>query len=345
MTAENVITLSNCRPTIQQIILTLYFQRGKGFSGQPVIAQNLTVHKFFLLTFQNLHHAKLFFFLFLLLVYLAILVGNLLIIITVHKDVNLQSPMYFFLGHLSISEVVFTTNIIPNMLHMLLHNGIYISLEDCVTQMFMFFMSTAAECLLLTVMSYDRFIAICRPLHYSVLMKKQTCLLLVGCSWLTAIAGSLLTPVLVSMLRFCGPNAIDHFFCDLAPVLQLSCSDTSFVETEDAVISFPFLVFPFIYIIVTYIQIIVTILKIPSSTGKQKAFSTCSSHLLVVCSYFGTLIIVYVIPSVDHYIDKILALLYTVGTPLLNPIIYSLRNKELLDAIKKLKWPCKRTNI
>ncbi|KAM9313354.1 olfactory receptor 10A7-like [Gastrophryne carolinensis] len=249
--------------------------------------------------------------------------------------------MYFFLGHLSISEVVFTTNIIPNMLHMVLHNGGYISLEDCVTQFFMFSSSTTAECLLLTVMSYDRFLAICRPLHYSALMTKQMCLQLAGGSWLTGIAVSLPAAVLISMLQFCGPNVIDHFFCDLAPVLQLSCSDTSILETQDLVLSFPILVFPFICIIVTYIQIIVTILKIPSSTGKQKAFSTCSSHLLVVCIYFGTLIIVYMTPSVDHSINKSLALLYTVGTPLLNPIIYSLRNKEIMVAIKKLKWLCK----
>ncbi|KAM9313355.1 olfactory receptor 11L1-like [Gastrophryne carolinensis] len=298
--------------------------------------QNLTVQNFFLRTFQDLYSAKLFFSL-LLLVYLAILLGNLLIILIVHKDVHLQTPMYFFLGHLSLCEVVFTTNIIPNMLHMVLRNGAYIALRDCVTQCYVFSSSTTVECLLLTAMSYDRFLAICRPLHYSYLMTRQLCLQLTGCSWLSGILISLPAVVLISMLPFCGPNVIDHFFCDLAPILQLSCSDASFIETEVFVLSFPVLVFPVIFIIITYIQIILTILKIPSTSGKQKTFSTCSSHLIVVCTYFGTLIIVYMTPSVDRSINKMLALLYTVGTPLLNPIIYSFRNKEIKDAIKKLR--------
>ncbi|XP_018415293.1 PREDICTED: olfactory receptor 10A7-like [Nanorana parkeri] len=245
--------------------------------------------------------------------------------------------MYFLLCHLSLAEVVFTTNIVPNMLNTVLCDGGFIALEGCVTQYYMFSSSTTAECLLLSMMSYDRFMAICYPLHYSALMTQKLCILLVCSSWLTGAIMSLPAAILISMLEFCLPNIIDHFFCDLSPILKMACSDTTFLELEDLILSFPILVFPFIFIAVTYIQIIFTICRIPSSSGKQKAFSTCSSHLLVVCIYYGTLIIVYMTPLADNIISKILALSYTVLTPLLNPVIYSLRNKEIRDSIKKLR--------
>ncbi|XP_072254792.1 olfactory receptor 11A1-like [Pyxicephalus adspersus] len=298
---------------------------------------NQTVQEFILLVFEITRDIRFLFFSTLLLIYLAILAGNLLVITMVHRAVNLQTPMYFLLGHLSFAEVLFTTNIVPNMLNTVLCNGGLITLEGCITQFFMFSSSTTAECLLLSIMSYDRFLAICSPLQYSSLMTQHLCLKLVCSSWLTGIVISLPAAILISKLHFCGSNVIDHFFCDLAPILQLSCSDTTFLEMEDLILSFPVLVFPLIFIVVTYIRIIFVICRIPTSSGKQKAFSTCSSHLLVVCTYYGTLIIVYMTPSVDHSVSKLLALLYIVGTPLLNPIIYSLRSREIRDSLKKLR--------
>ncbi|XP_069618799.1 olfactory receptor 11A1-like [Ranitomeya imitator] len=300
-------------------------------------SENSTVKEFFLVSFENIHSIRVFFFSLVLTVYFAILIGNFLIVTLVHMNGHLWTPMYIFLSHLSISEILFTSNIIPKLLEVTLHDGGTISLSDCITQYYMFSSSTTAECLLLSFMSYDRYLAICNPFNYTYIMTQRLCHSMISCSWLTGFMISLPAAFFISMLRFCGPNVIDHFFCDLAPILQLSCSDTSVLEIEDLVLSFPILVFPLVFIAQTYILILFAILKIKSTSGKRKSFSTCSSHLMVVCTYYGTLIIVYMIPSFQHSLNKVLALLYTVVTPLLNPVIYSLRNQEIRAAIMKFK--------
>ncbi|KAM4701968.1 olfactory receptor 1M1-like [Discoglossus pictus] len=180
-------------------------------------------------------------------------------------------------------------------------------------------------------MSYDRYLAICNPLHYNSIMDVSFCLRVVGISWFYSFMSTLVVVIQLWTLKFCGSNIIDHYYCDLTPLLHHSCSDTSLIEREIFVFSFPIAIFPFVFIILTYVRIVVTIIRIPSTTGKQKAFSTCSSHLTVVCTYYLTLITIYVIPSKGNTLNlnKFLSLLYTVLTPLFNPIIYSLRNKEI----------------
>ncbi|XP_053320032.1 olfactory receptor 11L1-like [Spea bombifrons] len=302
-------------------------------------SENQTVvHDFFLLAFQDIPRFKYCLFVVFLLLYLVTLVGNLLIITTVYIDVHLHNPMYFFLSHLSFSEIVFTTNMVPNMLSAVLHEGTFISISGCIAQFYVFSTSTTAECLLLTAMSYDRYLAICSPLLYSSIMSQRLCLRLAVLCWLSGFFISVISAVALSQLWFCGPYIIDHFFCDLAPILQLSCSDTFFLEMEDFVLSFPVLVFPIVFIVVTYVKIISTILQIPSNTGREKAFSTCSSHLTVVCTYFGTLISIYMAPSSENSftINKVLSLLYTIVTPLINPFIYSLRSNDIRLSLVKL---------
>ncbi|XP_075034458.1 olfactory receptor 11A1-like [Mixophyes fleayi] len=293
---------------------------------------------FQLLGFQNPESFKIPLFCSLLTIYIVILSGNLLIMALVLLSQRLQSPMYFFLTHLSLCDVFGTTNIIPNMLQLVMLDVLSMPVLECFVQFYFFGCSTSTESFLLTVMSYDRYLAICYPLHYISVMDLQLRLLLVTWSWLLGFMLTLIPVVLVSTLQYCGPNVIDHFFCDLAPFLKLSCSDVYVIQTEIIVFSMPIILIPFVFILISYINIFLTILKIPSINGRQKAFSTCSSHLIIVCIYYGTLIIVYMDPTKGHSsnVNKSLSLLYIIVTPLFNPVIYSLRNKELQAAIRKI---------
>ncbi|KAM8972628.1 olfactory receptor 226-like [Pelodytes ibericus] len=185
-------------------------------------------------------------------------------------------------------------------------------------------------------MSYDRYLAICNPLHYASIMDQRLCLLLVACVWFSSFLVTLFLVYLVCHLEFCGPHTIDHYFCDLAPILELSCSDPTVVELADFILAIPFALVPFFFILFTYVSISITIFGISSAIGKAKSFSTCSSHLIVVITYYGTLISVYMAPSKgkSFNINKVLSLLYTAGTPFFNPIIYSLRNQEIRKALR-----------
>ncbi|XP_069819324.1 olfactory receptor 1500-like [Dendropsophus ebraccatus] len=296
------------------------------------------VSRFILLGFQGLHQYRSLLFLFFLILFLAIISGNLLIIILASLSENLRSPMYFFLCHLSSCDLLLSVVTVPLLLHVLSENGGSVSFFGCLTQFYLFGALASTECLLLSVMSYDRYVAICNPLRYASIMNFHRCLLLVFWCWVFAFSIMLNTAFQFFKLDFCGSNIIDHFFCDLAPLLQLSCSDTSFVELENLLTGVPLTFFPLMYITGTYVSIFVTILKIPTAVGRQKAFLTCSSHLTVVCLYYGTLIVAYLFPSKNQSlsINKTLSLLYTVMTPLVNPIIYSLRNREIKIALSKL---------
>ncbi|XP_075424100.1 olfactory receptor 11L1-like [Ascaphus truei] len=300
-------------------------------------AENETiVTEFLLLGFQSHYNLKIFLFLLFLTIYILTLSANLLIILLVSTSSHLHSPMYFFLINLSLSEVVFTTNIIPNMLQNLLSGDGAISVPGCLTQYYFFSSTATTECVLLAIMSYDRYLAICNPLRYTTLMDPRLCANLIIWAWLSGFIISMFTLILLCKLHYCGSNAIDNFFCDLTPLIELSCSDTFVVEIESFLFASLLTLFPFIFIIVTYIIIIYTILKIPSATQRKKTFSTCSSHLAVVFTYYGTLITMYVAPSRKQIfnVSKVLSLLYTVVTPLLNPIIYSLRNREIHAALR-----------
>ncbi|MEE6505896.1 hypothetical protein FKM82_007365 [Ascaphus truei] len=296
------------------------------------------VTEFLLLGFKDLQSLRIPDFFVFLGIYMMTLTGNLLIIVLVSTSHKLHSPMYFFLRHLSLTDILITTNIVPKMLHGVLQEGATISFNGCITQFYFFAVSVTTESFLLAVMSYDRYLAICHPLRYTSIMDTKLQFYLVFWSWFLGFTISLIITTQLGMLQFCGTNVIDHIFCDFDPLLELSCLDPSFLKLEQVFLSVPVTFFSFIFIIVTYVSIFLTILRIPSTSGRQKAFSTCSSHLSVVSLFYGTLITIYVVPSRGHSVNfnKVLSLLYLVVTPLFNPIIYSLRSQEIRAAFGKL---------
>ncbi|KAG8548753.1 hypothetical protein GDO81_024313 [Engystomops pustulosus] len=295
------------------------------------------VTELFFLGFQVSQVLRILLFFLFLVAYCLIIYGNLLIIVLVSSSRNLHTPMYFFISQLSISDIVLTTDIVPNMLYVLLNNGGTITFVGCITQFYFFCVSEAFECLLLTVMSYDRYVAICNPLRYTTIMTSGRCVKLITMCWLFGFSIMLIYTVTTAMLDYCGPNIIDHVFCDLVPLLEIACSGTFMVDLEVYLLSLPIVFIPTTIIVWSYTYIVITVLRIPSSTGRQKAFSTCSSHLIVVSIFYWTIFSVYVVPTNTKTptISKILSLLYTVLTPLLNPIIYSLRNKDIKKALEK----------
>ncbi|XP_074827953.1 olfactory receptor 6N1-like [Natator depressus] len=300
------------------------------------------VTEFILLGFGDLPELKILLFLMFLVIYMATMFGNMLITALVVADQHLHTPMYFFLGNLSCLETCYTSTILPQMLASLLTGDKSISVSGCITQLYFFCALAATECCLLAVMSYDRYLAICKPLQYSTLMNTRFCLQLAAGSWLN---GCLVTDIFVlfmSQLIFCGPNEIDHFYCDLIPLIKLSCGDSHLIILLDFVLSCVFTLPAFLLTLTSYVCIIATILRIPSTTGRQKAFTTCSSHLIVVTIFYGTLMIVYILPKHEtlSVLNKVLSLCYTVLTPLVNPLVYSLRNREVKEALCKAVSKC-----
>ncbi|XP_040273736.1 olfactory receptor 1009-like [Bufo bufo] len=299
---------------------------------------NFTViTEFYLLGIQSSQLSRSFLFCLLLLFFCGTICGNFLIIILVFINKNLHTPMYFFISHLSISDILLTTDIVPNMLYIILNNGGTITFIGCIIQFYFFCVSETLQCLLLAVMSYDRYVAICNPLRYASIMTWNHCVKLAIMCWLVGFTIILSDIISVTKLKSCGPNVIDHFFCDLVPLLTMSCSDTFIVQLKIYLLTFPVAIIPSIIIITSYVNIVSTVLRIPSSTGRQKAFSTCSSHLIVVSIFYLTLFSVYVFPKKGETlkISKFLSLLYIVFTPFINPIIYSLRNKDIKRAVQE----------
>nr|XP_056722761.1 olfactory receptor 6N1-like [Euleptes europaea] len=264
--------------------------------------------------------------------------GNLIIIVLVIMDHHLHIPMYFFLGNLSCLETFYTSTLLPRMLASLLTGDRTISVRGCFIQLYCIGSLVIAECYLLASMSYDRYLAICKPLQYATLMNRRLCILLTAASWLWGTTVMTLVMSLMSQLKFCGPHEIDHFFCDLTPLINLSCSDTTLVTLVGLTASVIDIVPPFLLTLTSYVCIIAAIVKIPSSDGRKKAFSTCSSHLMVVSIFYGSLISVYALPKKEALkeVDKIFSVFYTVLTPLINPLIYSLRNKEVKKALRRV---------
>ncbi|XP_034642735.1 olfactory receptor 6N1-like [Trachemys scripta elegans] len=293
--------------------------------------------EFILLGFGKLPELKSFLFLLFLLIYIVTLAGNILIAALVVADQHLHTPMYFFLGILSCLEICYTSTILPRELASLLTGDRTISVSGCFIQYYFFAGLAAAECYLLSVMSYDRYLAICKPLHYGTVMNGKFCLQLAAGSCIIAFVVVTILICLMSQLTFCGPSKIDHFFCDFTPVVQLSCGDTYLIELVAFCFASIDIFPPFLLTLTSYIYIIASIIRIPSTTGKQRAFSTCSSHLIVVTTFYGTLIMVYVVPKTHtlRNLNKVFSVFYTVLTPMVNPLIYSLRNKEVKEALKK----------
>ncbi|XP_075715847.1 olfactory receptor 5P81-like [Rhinoderma darwinii] len=291
-----------------------------------------------LLGFRGLYKNKTLLFIVFILTYVFILSGNLLIILLVTTIDHLKIPMFFFVKHLSTADVLLTTSVVPMMLDMIFVEEGIVSFWGCITQLYCFGIFGSVQCFLIAVMSFDRYLPICHPLRYSSLMGPDLCLRLVIASWLLVSVLISSEIFVVLQFNFCGINYIDHFFCDFGPIVELSTSDTSIFVLTDFVISLFMIFFPFAFIIMTYFCIFFTIVKMSSTYRKKKAYSTCSSHLTIVCAIYGTLITVYLTPSdkSSSNTNKYRSLLYIVVTPLMNPIIYSLRNNEIKHAVIKI---------
>ncbi|XP_078496696.1 olfactory receptor 5V1-like [Lissotriton helveticus] len=278
-----------------------------------------------------------------LVLYLINLLANMLMIGTITMYIGLHSPMYYFLRNLSLIDISFTSSVVPKMLIDFLSQVKSISFAGCVAQLFSFISFGGVECILLAVMSLDRYVAVCKPLHYTVIMNKRVCTILAAISWVAGLLNSLAHTVFTFRLPFCRSNRINHFFCDIPPLLELSCTDTHINEIVVYTSGGSVIIGSFLFTLLSYVFIISAILKIQTSEGRQKAFSTCVSHLSVVSLYFGTIVFTYIRPTSSYSLeqDRVVPVLYGVVTPMLNPIIYSLRNKEvqgiLRKAMKRLK--------
>ncbi|XP_030050865.1 olfactory receptor 1361-like [Microcaecilia unicolor] len=302
-------------------------------------AENQTqIKEFILLGISDNPDLWMVHFLLFLILYIVTLLGNISIISLIVTEPQLHTPMYFFLSNLSLVDMCFTSVTVPKMLINLITRKKTIFFSSCIAQMFFLNSCGSTENFLLSVMAYDRYVAICNPLRYTVMMTRNVCVLFAAASWITAFLHSLLYAFIVSQLNFCDINTIHHFFCELPPLLKLSCSDISAIElllfTEGMAVGLG----PFLCIVISYTHIIIAILKIHSKEGKYKVFSTCSSHLIVVNLYFGSVTFTYLRPNSNYSEDKdrVVTVFYAVVAPMLNPFIYSLRNNDIKVTVRKV---------
>ncbi|XP_078302542.1 olfactory receptor 2B8-like isoform X1 [Panthera onca] len=293
---------------------------------------------FILLGFSDRPQLERVLFVVLLILYLLTLLGNTTIIALSRLDPQLQTPMYFFLSHLSFLDLCYTTSTVPQLLVHLRGPDKSISFAGCVAQLFVPLGLGGTECILLGVMAFDRYAAICRPLHYTVFMHPRLCTLMASASWFIGFANSSLQTVLIFLVPLCGRNKIHHFFCEVTPLLKLACVDTTGNENEICFASVIILLIPVALITFSYGRIVRAVLRVKSATGQRKAFGTCGSHLTVVSLFYGSAIYAYVQPSNNYSQDqgKFISLFYTIVTPMANPFIYTLRNKDVMGAMRKV---------
>ncbi|XP_008113683.2 olfactory receptor 5V1 [Anolis carolinensis] len=297
-----------------------------------------TVTEFILMGISDLPAVRFSLFAVFLLIYLATLLGNGTILLAIGADSHLHNPMYFFLSNLSLLDIFCPTATVPKMLENLLTENRNISFAGCMLQLYFLVALAGTEGFLLAAMAYDRYVAICNPLRYMIIMNKKLCLQMAAGTWITGFLISLLHTMMTSTLPYCNSNIVNQYYCDIPPVLVLSCASTNVAEMVVLIIGGIFGPGAFLVILISYVYIISTILRIRSVEGKYKVFSTCASHLMVVCLFYGTTIFTYVRPSSSHHPDqdRMVSMLYGVITPMMNPFIYSLRNKEVKEALKHM---------
>ncbi|XP_063295975.1 olfactory receptor 5V1-like [Pelobates fuscus] len=293
---------------------------------------------FILIGLSPLSHLQATYFIIFLLMYIVTLAGNILIIVVVRSDVRLQTPMYFFLSNLSFIDLCFSTTIVPKLLLNTITEDKSISFLGCAAQMYFHLALGGTECIILAIMAYDRYLAICNPLRYNSIMNKTICIQLAVGTWFANFLNSVSHAFFTFQLPYCKSNHVNHYFCEMPPLFRLSCRDTLMNEIAVYVSGGLVGLCSFLLTLLSYIQIISTILKIRSTEGRHKAFSTCASHLAVVSLYYGAIVFMYLRPrySYSPEKDRAVSILYTVVTPMLNPIIYSIRNKEVKGTLKNL---------
>jgi len=299
------------------------------------MGQNNSVSEFILLGLTEDPAGQKTLFVVFLLIYIGTMVGNLLIVWTVIASPSLDSPMYFFLAYLSLIDALYSSTILPKLLIDLLCDKKTISLTACLVQLFVEHLFGGVEIFLLVFMAYDRYVAICKPLYYLTIMNQRVCVFLVVVSWIGAFAHALVQVFSVYKLPFCGPNIIDHFACDMYPLLGLACTDTYFLGLTVVGNNGAISVVVFMLLLLSY-GIILNSLKTHSQEGRRKALSTCSSHIMVIVLFFVPCIFMYVRPVSNFPLDKFITVFYTVFTPMLNPLIYTLRNLEIKKSMEKL---------
>ncbi|XP_075399417.1 olfactory receptor 5V1-like [Tenrec ecaudatus] len=298
-----------------------------------------TVTEFILMGLSDLPEVRYSLFVIIAMIYQVTLVGNGAILLAIGTEIKLQTPMYYFLANLSLLDIFWPSITVPKMLKNLLTEKKNISFVGCVLQMFFLAALVGTEVFLLAIMAYDRYVAICFPLRYTLIMTKGRCVLLTGSTWVSGFLNSLLHTMFTARLSFCKSNHVNQYYCDIPPVMALSCSSTYVAEMLSLVVGGILGSSAFLITGISYIYIISTILKIRSAEGKRKAFSTCASHLLVVCLFYSTTIFTYVRPSSSHQSSargRLISMLYGVITPMLNPLIYSLRNTEVKGALRRV---------
>uniref|UniRef100_A0A8C5R0C1 Olfactory receptor n=1 Tax=Leptobrachium leishanense TaxID=445787 RepID=A0A8C5R0C1_9ANUR len=296
-----------------------------------------SARNFVLLGLSSVPYLQVAYFLLFLVIYAVTLSGNLLLITVVRIDSHLHTPMYFFLTNLSLIDICFSSTIVPKILVNTLATDKSITFLGCAAQMYFSLALGATECIILAVMAYDRYVAICNPLRYTTIMNKRLCLSLASGSWSISFLNSAMHASFTFQLPYCKSNHVNHFFCEMPPLFRLACRDTLFNEIAVYISGGLIALCSFLLTVISYIRIIASIMEIRSITGRYKAFSTCASHLTVVALYYGTIMFMYLRPrrtySPDR--DRAVSILYTVVTPMLNPIIYSIRNKDVKGTLKK----------
>ncbi|KAG9465896.1 hypothetical protein GDO78_017574 [Eleutherodactylus coqui] len=275
------------------------------------------INSFIILGFPSLHELGILIFIIGLFIYILTFFGNVLIVLMVRKESRLHLPMYFFLANISVIDIFYTSNIVPQMLLTFLLKNYVISYIGCISQFFIHICLGSGECLILAIMAFDRYVAVCNPLHYLSIMNYTVCFYLIAGMWVLAITANLPPLYSVCQLHFCGPNIINHFFCDAPPLLEVSCTGSEAVEFVNFVVAASMIMSSLCFIMLSYTMIIRAIILIPTTGGKKKTFSTCASHLIVVAEY-----------------NKIVSVCYTMVTPMLNPIIYTFRNKDIKHSLK-----------
>ncbi|XP_053571759.1 olfactory receptor 1496-like [Bombina bombina] len=318
--------------------LKLEIKQDKKITSESLTNSTL-LGEFYLKTFNLSDNNQLVVFIGVLLMYLLAVLGNVTIVTLVSLVPQLHTPMYLFLCSLSVQDIIYISAFLPKLLAITITGDTSITFSGCITQIFLFGFCIDTEFFLLTSMAYDRYVAICVPLHYPLIISKKVCALFITVSWFGGFLNASVFSFMVSHLTFCNKQQINNFFCDIIIFLKLSCSDITyiinlFVPVETTVLGF----FPFTLIMISYICIISTILKIRSSSGRLKTFSSCSSHLTVVVLFYGTCISLNVKPKSENSleIDKLFSLIYIGVVPMVNPLVYSLRNKEVLESIKRI---------
>ncbi|NXM76563.1 OR6B1 protein, partial [Serilophus lunatus] len=303
-----------------------------------MIQENYThIHEFILLGFPTIKELQALLFIIFLIVYLLTVIENTVIIILVVRNHQLHKPMYFFLGHLAFLETWYISVTVPKLLVSFLMKNKNISFTGCMAQLYFFIALVCTECVLLAVMAYDLCVGICSLLYYTVIMNPRVCVQLAIGSWLVGFLMSVLKVFFISQLSFCGPSVVNHFYCDISPLLNLSCSKRLVAKMVDFVLALLILLIPLSVIVISYVCIISTILSLPMAQNRKKAFSTCVSHLFVVIIFFSATLFMYARPRSIHSLDqnKLVSIIYTVATPVLNPFIYCLRNQEIKDILRE----------